>query len=174
MTTSQRGELSEAKVLSAFLVRGVHISIPWGNAQPYDLIVDVQGKLLRVQVKTATQGSRENILSFNCCSETRGRKRVGYHGRADLYAVYAPQIDQVFVVPVKDCGTSKAYIRIADAKTKGAYGFRMASACSIDTWMKEMVGSAELESAAFSVSRKRSNQLSYDPMSEKNLPAIGR
>src|SRR5262249_52445070 len=49
---SSKGNLSELKVMTAYVQAGFVVSAPFGGAAPYDLIVDSGARLLKVQVKT--------------------------------------------------------------------------------------------------------------------------
>lgn len=155
MNTSAKGELSEAKVTAALLHRGVSISIPWGNSQAYDLIVDLNGELLRVQVKTGHRVG--DVIAFNCHTQKRDKSRVGYLGSADFYAVYFPPDEGVYMVPVGACGDGMASLRILPAKNGQTKKIRLADGCHIDTWLGEqrenLVGAGGLEPPAFTVSR---------------------
>lgn len=154
MNTSAVGELSESRILAFLLDRGFSISIPWGNTQPYDLILDAKGRLWRVQVKTGKL-LRGSVIRFNCHSKKRDGTAVSYHGRADLYAVYCPQDGQVYIVPVDAVGITKMQIRTAPAKNKQRSGIRASAQYSLEAWM---VSGAGLEPATSTVSTWRSNQ----------------
>lgn len=49
----QKGILTELKCIEKFIELGFSVSIPYGNADRYDLLVDTGKKIFRVQVKTA-------------------------------------------------------------------------------------------------------------------------
>ena len=137
LTTSQKGDLSEAAVLAAFVKRRVSISIPWGNSQAYDLIADVNGSLLRIQVKTGVR--RGAFIVFRCCSQTRDRKPLLYDGKADYYAVFCPDDDRVYILPVAECGRSATYIRVDyPVRDTGTSKVNLADDCDIDTWISRV------------------------------------
>jgi hypothetical protein len=66
--TKRRGEIGEAAFLSKAASMGFGVAKPWGDSDRYDLIVDVAGRLLKVQVKSA----------HRVCAQPGG----GYHIRA--------------------------------------------------------------------------------------------
>ena len=41
MDTNRKGNISEAKVLNAFVQAGCIVWLPFGNGVPYDLIIDI-------------------------------------------------------------------------------------------------------------------------------------
>jgi hypothetical protein len=51
----QQGDLGEASAIEWFSRLGAAILIPFGHSPDYDLVVDIEGRLLRVQVKTCTR-----------------------------------------------------------------------------------------------------------------------
>ena len=54
LTPKQKGLNTELHCISYFSDCGFLVSTPYGDNGRYDLIVDVNGHLLRVQVKTAS------------------------------------------------------------------------------------------------------------------------
>lgn len=55
MTTTQSGNISESVVMSAYIKAGFLVAVPFGNACPYDLVVDNGVRLFKIQVKTGWQ-----------------------------------------------------------------------------------------------------------------------
>lgn len=52
MNSKKQGTLGVSKAVSFFVEEGNTVAIPLGDDQRYDLIVDREGKLYRVEVKT--------------------------------------------------------------------------------------------------------------------------
>ena len=52
MYQSKQGNLGLGKAIEYFVSKGYNISIPLNDTQKYDLVVDIEDKLYRVQVKT--------------------------------------------------------------------------------------------------------------------------
>jgi hypothetical protein len=53
----QQGDLGEASAIEWLTRRGAVVSLPVGHSPDYDLIAEMEGRLLRVQVKTSTYQS---------------------------------------------------------------------------------------------------------------------
>ena len=54
MSTATRGNEAEAAILTALVRRGLDVLVPFGEGQPYDLVVRVADRaFLRIQCKTA-------------------------------------------------------------------------------------------------------------------------
>ena len=99
MPSATRGNPGEAAVLNAFVQRGFDVLLPFGNGRPYDLVVEVGDiGFLRVQCKTAwDQGG---CLLFNPHATDHGHGPRSYHGLADIFGVYFPPLDAVYLVPI--------------------------------------------------------------------------
>ena len=54
LTPREQGDIGELSALSWLADHGAKASIPFGHSPDYDLVADLDGRLLRVQVKTAT------------------------------------------------------------------------------------------------------------------------
>lgn len=64
-TSKDQGNIGLAKAIYELQVLGYRISIPFTENQNYDLIVDKDNILYRVQVKTTKQISKYGIYSVN-------------------------------------------------------------------------------------------------------------
>ncbi len=97
-------------VLAAFVRLGKNVSLPFGDASPYDMILD-EGKLVRIQGKTGVL--KDDFVAFNTRSDCRK-----YAGLADLFAVYCPQNGKIYLVPIEEVGSGMAHLRLTPAKSK--------------------------------------------------------
>jgi PD-(D/E)XK endonuclease len=103
--TNSIGNISEAKVLSMFTELGYTVSIPFGTGCSYDYVIDDGTQLLRVQVKTGRL--RQGCVHFAAWSHNGSRGnhiKKRYLARADVFAVYCPENDKIYLVPVEDVG----------------------------------------------------------------------
>ena len=111
MNTKSVGEKTEGIVLGHLLRLGMSVSLPFGNNQRYDLIVDDGGRLLKVQCKTGQ--FKNGCVTFWACSTNgfTGEKK-GYKGQIDLFFVYCPELDKIYRVPVADIGETQVALRV--------------------------------------------------------------
>lgn len=95
------------------------VSQPLGQDSKYDLIVDVEGKLLRLQVKTSRPAS-ENSIMFNCRTTTSNVKncksRRYSEKEVDYFATYWDGI--AYLVPILECSTQKSLHKNTPTKRK--------------------------------------------------------
>src|SRR5439155_26640702 len=88
-----------------------------------DLVfLDATG-LYRVQCKTSRVIG--DVLHFRTCSNTNNLPR-DYRGEIDLFGVYSPELDQVYLVPVADAPSRGCYLRLSPARNGQAKGIRWA------------------------------------------------
>ena len=108
LTTQQKGITTEIFVAARLLELGYNVSQPFCQDSKYDLIVDVNNKLYRLQVKTARLINNDTIV-FNCRSTTKNsqtnKSRYYQADEIDCFATYWN--NEVFLVPVQECSSEK-------------------------------------------------------------------
>jgi hypothetical protein len=124
-------------VLNELIKADLLVLVPFGEGAPYDLMVDTGVELIRVQVKCA-RIRHGDCIEFNSASTDHGRGRQDYHGRADVFGVYAHQINRVYVVPVEDCGRLRGYLRCTPTRNNQQRGVRYAGDYAIEDWVRSL------------------------------------
>lgn len=127
--TSAIGDTCEGMVLAALLKSGRTVLLPFGNRLRYDLVVEeADGRFMRVQCKTARFVN--GAISFNTSSvhkRSNGQVvRRNYEGEADLFGVYCPKLEKVYLVPVSDVPRNIAWLRVSPARSGRQAGIRPA------------------------------------------------
>jgi len=126
MNTKEVGEKSEGVILGTLLKAGKVMLQPFGDNQRYDLVMDDDGEFKRIQCKTGRL--RNGAVQFDPCSvDYRTRKRKGYRGQVELFGVYCPDLDKVYLVPVEDVAIRVAALRITPPKNGQKKGIRLAA-----------------------------------------------
>lgn len=99
------GAISQAKVLAALTAAGKVVLTPCVHVRPYDFVIEEGESFLRVQCKTGRmfRGAvyfRPHRLRA-ARRETGWQRRVtGYDGAVDFFAVYCPENESVYLVPI--------------------------------------------------------------------------
>jgi hypothetical protein len=124
------------------------VLIPFGDGHPYDLAVDLgSAGALRVQCKTAWPVN--GCLVFNCRSTDHGRGRRPYFGLADVFGVYFPPNDSIFLVPLDGVAGFNGRLRLEPTRNNQRRGIRLAADFEIDRWTPErLAGLVPLAAAA--------------------------
>ena len=123
--TKDKGDISEGVTLAEFLKHGIVPLVPFGDNQRYDLVVDVDSKFIRIQTKTGR--IKDGTVTFDAYSTFAGRPRKGYKGSADMFSVYEPSTDSLYLVPVDEVGETEVRLRLEKPKNNQTKGVRMAA-----------------------------------------------
>ena len=94
------GAIGEAKALAKFAEYGINSYIPFNENSRSDLIVDINGELKRIQVKTSTQYSKGTI---NFDTDHNGT----YENDVDYFVFYNLLHDELYMMDIKTIGTRK-------------------------------------------------------------------
>src|SRR3954453_18529796 len=136
MSSAKRGNEAEAKVLCALIERGYEVSIPFGSGQPYDLIVDLGGRdFLRIQCKRAWP--LQGCVVFNARSTDHGRGPQSYIGLADVFGVYSPPTEAVYLVPIEAVASFEGRLRLEPPRNNQKRLIRFATEFEIERWSQE-------------------------------------
>jgi hypothetical protein len=129
----RRGDLAELRVAADVLARGHRIAFPYGEDSDYDLIVDRDGLLERVQVKHAVSDGRVIPVRCRSMSLTGGRvrsvKKYTSH-TIDWLAVFDVTTDRCYYVPAVELGPSGRsllHLRLQPALSGRRQGIRHAA-----------------------------------------------
>jgi len=113
----ERGQRSEAAIIFEFVQRGLTVLEPFGDNERYDIVIEEAGRFYRVQIKT---GRLENgCVQFQTQSSgtlTRKVEKEGYEGEIEIFAVYSPETERSFVVPIVEAPRTTMNIRIEESE----------------------------------------------------------
>lgn len=89
---------------------GFAVLLPFGEDTGYDLVIDDGAELRRVQCKTGRL--RKGAIRFPACSPYVHHRnplmpRRPYTGEVDAFAVYCPDTDGIYVVPIDDLAVER-------------------------------------------------------------------
>ena len=121
------GNLTELQCITGLYKLGCDISIPFGNSQKYDLIMDWQGKLYKVQIKHANE---HEDTHFTFKTRWQGHNMSGYtqtkytKNDIDFFATYYQ--GDIYLIPVEECSGSDKTIRMIPPKNGQIKGINFA------------------------------------------------
>lgn len=104
------GDVNELKCILAFEERGYYTSIPFSGSCRYDVVVDINGKLIRIQCKSSHYYKQDkSSIEFNTTrSTTNTQKTVRYqYTKKEIDYFYTHFNNYDFLVPVEEASTGK-------------------------------------------------------------------
>jgi hypothetical protein len=105
MKPKEKGDIAAANAIAYFMTNGYEVCLPIGDKRPYDLIVEKEGDVWRVQVKYA--GWYNGDDKYKAALRTMGGNQSYYSAKKyldtdfDLLFVYVAN-GRKFVIPWKD------------------------------------------------------------------------
>ena len=118
LTPSRIGARAELEVTAALIRAGKRVYVPCFAADSrVDLVVENDDGFRRVQVKSSVLHG--DFIRFSSCSNTN-RVRLDYRDDVKLIAVYSPELEQVFVVPVGDAPARGDHLRLSPPRNNQA------------------------------------------------------
>lgn len=104
MNTKQKGDIAEQATILKVLRLGWGVLKPLGDRLPYDLVVDVEGVLVKIQVKAAwLDGASQNYVVDNRRTKTNRRVmlRASYDASDfDFAIVHLDPLNLFYIFPV--------------------------------------------------------------------------
>lgn len=110
MDTNYKGCITEMKIMTHFLELGYPVSQPLLQNSKYDCIIDVNGILYKIQIKTSRLDPKnDNVFIFNCKSvTTTGTQNITTKYSKKEIDFFATVWDnKYYLVPVEECSVEK-------------------------------------------------------------------
>ena len=119
MDTKLKADIAESAVITELLKRGFRVLRPVGDRLPYDLAVDLSGRLCRIQVKAAWF-DRKKDLHFVDVRRTKTNRRVMLRARYesgdfDFAVVYLEESRVFYVMPAEIFNSYGSTISIVES-----------------------------------------------------------
>lgn len=124
------GDKTTLAVMLALRMAGLRVLVPFGENTRYDLVIDDGTWFARVQCKTGRL--RRGAIRFNTCStyghhQRPGNARRGYHGEIDYFAVFCPDTERVYLVPIGELHVkTEAALRVDPSRNGQSRYIRLA------------------------------------------------
>lgn len=123
--TNLIGTITEMKCKTYFLELGYTVSTP-ENPTRYDFILDVDGKLFTIQVKTCKSNGEK--ITFSTCSSHAVKGKITHsdykNDNVDYFCTWFD--NECYLVPVQECGTSEKNLRLLPTKNGQVKGISFA------------------------------------------------
>ena len=107
MNTNILGKTTEIEVMLYMTKKGYSVSIPFGDKDKYDQIWDINGQLLKIQIKTSHLYTKNNgkAIEFKTTGTSNGKVTSYTKKDIDYFATFWE--GQVYLVPVEETSSKK-------------------------------------------------------------------
>lgn len=134
------GQVTELQVASECIKRGIMVSKPLVPSSRYDLIIEIDGKLLKIQVKTChSNGSDEYFEIDTQTSHTNCEKTVHLSyskNEVDFFATIYNGI--CYLIPYDICGKRSQRLRLLPTKNNQTKGIVFAKDYTLDNILNSL------------------------------------
>ena len=138
MNSKQIGNITEIKVILAFIEQGFNVLSPYGDCERYDFVVEINSKFYKIQVKTShLEDGRINFSTASthysngkCIHDTYTKKEIDYF--ATTYE------NQVYLIPVEECGGRSKSLRFEPTKNGQARNVSWAKDYTLEAVIKTL------------------------------------
>ena len=108
--SKQKGNIGEAKCLAKMVELGVPVSLPFGDNERYDMIIEHNNKLEKIQVKYSSQKTENNSVIFHTASSTNhttNKHYTNYINDIDAFLLYNGLNEDIYYLPIETVGNKK-------------------------------------------------------------------
>jgi hypothetical protein len=129
VTTDQKGAIAETAIIHEAVKLGIGVLKPLTDGHRYDLIFDLESRLVRVQCKWAVR--RGDVVVVRCRSSRRTRDGVIHRpysaDEIDAVAAYCADLDRSFFLSIADCaGRREVCLRLSSPRNNQRRGVNWA------------------------------------------------
>ncbi len=124
----KRGEWAELRFMAKASEHGFNLTKPWGDSLPYDLAIDLDGRLIRVQVKSTLYRRRRLGYKYVCLLRRHifRSTRPYLQSEFDFLAIYLIPRDIWYIIPSKVAVQRTAILLCPDNERNRYHRYREA------------------------------------------------
>jgi hypothetical protein len=141
LTPSQKGAAAEAAITAAVVQLGLTVLRPLCEGRRYDLIVDLEPALLRVQCKLARQSGGVLSVRVQTSRHTpHGYVFMSYTAtEIDAVVAYSPELNRCFLLPIAEvAGMRGVHLRLETPKNNQAQRIKWASDYELEPMIRDL------------------------------------
>ena len=142
LNTKQRGNITEIECMLAFLKLGYNVLTPYGDCERYDFVVDIQGKLYKIQVKSANANHIEQgYIEFKTANKTTQNGKFVRHvyteNEIDYFMTFYN--NQCYLIPVNECSSCEKRLRFIPPKNGQIIGITFAKDYELEKVVNKII-----------------------------------
>lgn len=139
LTPSQKGAVAEAAITASAIQLGLTVLRPLCEGRRYDIVIDMEPRLLRVQCKLAQRLGGVLSVRLNTNRYTPGGYVSTSYTSAEVDAVgaYSPDLNRCFLIPISEVsGRRGVHLRVEPAMNNQLEGIRWAEDYDFDAMIR--------------------------------------
>lgn len=142
LSSKQIGNITELECMLSFVKLGYNILTPYGDCERYDFVVDIEGKLQKIQVKTSRPSRfSEGAITFNTSSQTTKEGKMVHHSydktQIDYFMTFYN--NQAYLIPVQECSTREKTLRFEPPKNGQIKGITFAQDYELEKVVEKII-----------------------------------
>ena len=115
--TKTIGTVGEQVLITEFVKHGIPVFVPVRDNLPIDMIVEIGGRFLRVQVKTTEFASNgKMVFCTNISNPFRKTSRKYDESEIDLFGLYCIENGYIGLLKIGECTAKETVIRLNESK----------------------------------------------------------
>lgn len=125
LTPSQKGAAAEAAIAAAAIQLGLTVLRPLCEGRRYDLVIDLEPRMLRVQRKLARQLAGVLSIRLKTSRFTPGGYVTTSYTADEVDAIiaFSPELQRCFLIPISEASGRRAlYLRLNPTRNNQAQG----------------------------------------------------
>jgi hypothetical protein len=129
LTTDQKGAIAESAIVHEAIKLGIGVLRPVNDGLRYDLVLDVDDRLIRVQVKWANfLGDVVAVRAYSCRRTRDGLLKRAYTAEEiDAFAAYSADLNRCYFLPIEEFpDLTHLHLRLAPTKNNQKLGIHWA------------------------------------------------
>ncbi len=147
MTTGHKGAIAEAHITARAIELGIFVLRPVLEGLRYDLLFDVDGRLLRIQCKWGR--FQDDVIAVRTSTSRHtpaGYVRTTYSANEiDAVAVYCHELHRCYLLPIKEvAGLSYVYLRLNPTRNNQQRLIRLAADYDLANMVRDPGAIAQL------------------------------
>lgn len=127
------GIIGEQILIAEFVKKGITVLTPIGDNSPYDIVIDYNGRFIKVQVKT-TEFVKDGKMVFctNITNPFKKTSRKYTEKEVDVFGLYCIENGYIGLLPICDCSSKETIIRLEQTKNNQTLNVKNAIDYSFD------------------------------------------
>lgn len=141
-----RGDVTELQCILALQERGYYCSIPFSGSCRYDIVVDINNHLYRIQCKSSSLQDDDKIQFSTCRTTTNTKETTRYfYSKNEIDFFYTYWEGYHFLVPIEETSHSAKTLRLKPPKQGIQSQMSIASDYLIDNVIESIINNTSIK-----------------------------